>query len=206
MGDAVTTLAGRRQVREVVAGLSALALGFALLVVAAQPADASFPLGCQFPPTSAADLKWKPYITDSSYSSVASSSVSAWNSAGTPVTITQVSSGANIGVADGNFGNVEFDGITQDGNGNAPPACGGSGFWAGGVFTWWNRYFTNSYSTAKRKSVMVHELGHALGLAHNQAYTCANMPIMKYDTATRYDTCGITTPNTDDINGVTGLY
>jgi len=150
-------------------------------------------------------LKWKDY-TSAGYGTVAASSVSSWNNAATPITITKVTSGANIGVAEGNFGNTGLDGITQDALGNSPPACNGSGTWAGGVFVWWNSYYTDSYVTAKRESVMVHELGHALGLAHNTAGTCGNMPIMKSDIATRYGTCGLTNPNTDDINRVNALY
>lgn len=151
-------------------------------------------------------MKWRPAITNGSYSAPAPSSISAWNVTTTPVYFTQVTTGANVAVADGNFGSVHFDGITRDNQGVSPPQCLSSGYWKYGLVTWWNRFHTDSYSNAKRQSVMVHELGHALGLAHTPSTACSTLAIMYPGTDLRYDTCGWTTPRNDDIAWVNTLY
>ncbi|MCW3817810.1 M10 family metallopeptidase domain-containing protein [Micromonospora sp. DR5-3] len=168
----------------------------------ASPASAYALLGCKF---STPALKWKDSTTTSGYASVATASANAWTNTSTPVSLTKVTSGANITIANGNFGNSGYDGITLDGNQNNP-SCGSSGLWSIGLVTWWNSYYTDGYSSAKRQSVMVHELGHALGLAHSSAGSCTNVPIMQPDTYTRYDVCRLTTPRAGDIDGVNFLY
>jgi hypothetical protein len=70
----------------------------------------------------------------------------------------------------------------------------------------WNKYYADSYTTTKRKSVWTHELGHAWGLAHWNKSACADVTIMQYDTYTRYDVCGKSTPQSDDIAGVNAIY
>jgi len=66
-----------------------------------------------------------------------------------------------------------------------------------------NFSYTYAYSVAKGGSVGAHELGHAIGLGHVPASQCA---LMNPYTSTRWDTCGIAGPVTDDINGANHLY
>jgi hypothetical protein len=64
-----------------------------------------------------------------------------------------------------------------------------------------NYYYTSGYSTGEIESVATHELGHVAGLAHSNG--CV---IMVGDTYTRWTSCGIDTPQTDDDNGINAMY
>jgi hypothetical protein len=93
---------------------------------------------------------------------------------------------------------VGYDGITMwDG-------CDPAGHYMN-PSSWWNKYYTNSYDATGKKQVMVHELGHVLGLGHAGTSTCSGQPIM-YAYSTRYTVCGHTTPQADDIAGVNWIY
>jgi len=97
----------------------------------------------------------------------------------------------------GNFGNSGQDGFTSY-------TCSGGYFVATQVSTFLNTYYTDAYDTNGREQVQAHEFGHALGLGHAGAL-CAGIPIM-YFSSDRYFTCGIVTPQQDDVNGINAIY
>jgi hypothetical protein len=82
-------------------------------------------------------------------------------------------------------------------------AC--SGGHSSGFGSYWNKYYTDGYSSTARRQVMVHELGHAIGLGHSGSPSCSGQPIM-YANSNRYFTCGRYAPQQDDINGINYLY
>ncbi|WP_435203278.1 M57 family metalloprotease [Janibacter sp. GS2] len=82
--------------------------------------------------------------------------------------------------------------------------CNSSGHSVGTVNVMLNRKYTDSYSSSARKSVMVHELGHAIGLSHTGSSSCSGQPIM-YAYSSRYFTCGHIAPQSDDISGANYL-
>ncbi|MEM2980433.1 MAG: matrixin family metalloprotease [Thermoproteota archaeon] len=65
-----------------------------------------------------------------------------------------------------------------------------------------NNYYTQNYPRNKIRSVIGHEFGHSLGLAHMFFAPV----LMNPDTSERYDVYGIYKPTQDEVNGINALY
>jgi matrixin len=152
---------------------------------------------CHFP---TGNLKWKNSTTRTGYSDPAIAATGAWTGTPTPIVLTSVSSGANITVSDGVFTDPDLWGITQYG---AQTNCGG-GYYSYGPVSWFNRTALDSKSQNARRSVMVHELGHALGLGHTSIADCTS--IMSTYVNTFWLSCGMLSPGSDDVAGINVLY
>lgn len=71
-----------------------------------------------------------------------------------------------------------------------------------------NYHYCDSYTSGCRKSVICHELGHALALADNPDIETVRSVMNPYTNGdySRYGYWGISTAQTDDLNGVNWIY
>lgn len=130
------------------------------------------------------------------YAVEAANTVSAWDAIA-PLSFTQASSGTFITIDLAGYGANNIDGITYY-------SCSGS-YMVGNTTSYWNAYYTDSYSREAKRSVMVHEVGHALGLAHSGSSTCSGQPIM-YPSSSRYFSCAHIYPQSGDKAEIGSWY
>jgi hypothetical protein len=99
-----------------------------------------------------------------------------------------------IQVNDVNDCSVGWDGLTSysyDGNNHFIPA----------VSAYLNACYTSGYAAQAVQDVAMHELGHAVGLAHNSGCFVMN-PVA----SAAWYSCGISTPTQDEIDAINAMY
>lgn len=197
-----------------VKGLSAIAFAVILLPLAstfvADPAEAANYLNCKWSSASVSYYN----SASSSYITSIDSAASSWNTVVNPAKMgrTYTYSSRQLSIFDTNAGNVGWSGITRmPGTATSMPTCT-SGRWVEGEMEIaLNSYYLSTYSPAARKGVVIHEMGHAFGLAHNTltipCYTGIQVVAIMYPSDSRFSTaCPVFTPMADDVLGVNTLY
>lgn len=132
----------------------------------------------------------------SSYVTASNAALSDWKATPTPITFTPATT-YKLGIDVGGYGSSGYDGITYT-------YCG-TGVQTSASNSYYNSYYTNAYTATAKRQVMVHEVGHALGLGHAGSASCSGQPIM-YPSSSRYFTCHHVVPQTDDVNGINVIY
>lgn len=119
-----------------------------------------------------------------------SNGIAAWNNSPALILFDQPSS-YKVGLADIDDAGNSSDGLTTY-------------YYLFGYFTsmsaWLNYHWIESYPLSKSQGGAAHELGHIAGLDHTNG--CV---LMVPDSPTRAS-CGISTPQTDDRNGIAAMY
>jgi hypothetical protein len=166
-----------------------------ILMQGAPTASAYQLLNCKW---ASSNVVWSNLAT-TGYKTTMTNAMAAWSSAGTDVSLTAVPPeySYNVRLFDSNDGAVSYDGLTSY-------SCSG-GVFVGVVASRANRYYTDGYSADGKKQVMVHEVGHALGLGHSGSSACSGQPIM-YLSSNRWTVCGHVNPQPDDVSGINYLY
>jgi len=166
--------------------------------IPAQPAEAYRPYICNYHDAVIGYFFASAVKNNTAYSDAAKGAVSAWTNL-TEATLYSTTS-PELTIDAVNSGNQDFDArFYYDGCNRT------TSVWIGDTFAIWNRFDTDAYSVNAKKSVIVHEIGHGLGLDHTGSSSCAGQPIM-YGSNSRWFTCGHVNPQQDDINGIAATY
>jgi predicted Zn-dependent protease len=145
------------------------------------------------------------YYSSSSYKKAINNAITYWNVIRSPVLITKGTYANNeIHIINTDRGADGEDGETflfpigcRDGSASPPILTHANSSE--------NTHYTDHYSGYARTETMVHELGHALGLAHAGQYACAGQPIM-WPNRYRWYRCHHYRPQEDDIAGIHAIY
>lgn len=179
----------RRQFVTIVAS-AALVVG-----MAAAPANAYATFGCRWVSNNVSVLSYPP----AGYTIVNSNAKNDWSN-NTDVNFF-TGSAADVSINYNNQGLTGWSGIASGSSG-----CSG-GYYSTTIPIVINRYYTDGYTSSQRQSVITHELGHSIGLAHvgTASTACSSVTIMNPTDSRRF-TCSRYSTVADDRNGANAIY
>lgn len=170
-------------------------LGAFCAVAVVDVAQAYQPQNCTFAVGTINPISWRYFSVSSTYTAASNHGFTSWNATSSPGYFDEQSTSLDPEV------NVTDDAYTNSGNYAWWSYACNTGHYSGneGNFVW-DTTESASRTTAQRKRIAVHELGHAYGLAHVGAGSSHGCRIMRTDVGYMTD-CTITAPTADDING-----
>ena len=171
--------------QKVTASILGLVLAMGGVLLSSSSASAYTTTGCSWGPYGS-NVTWLNNAPAGDYYNSGSAAGYSW-AATTDINGMAPTNGLLVGYTD-NKGANGYDGWTTWGcNGNKTTYANAT----------LNPYYVNSKTYASKKTVWLHELGHALGLNHSGSNTVMYM----------CPACtGFSTPQADDINGINSLY
>jgi hypothetical protein len=164
------------------------------------PANAYILLGPRWagqpaPPTCCAQITYRNIAGQTRNINGLNNGAYAWSASAAPAVIS-LNNSYMINAYDVDNSSVSWDGLTSW---SFYYGSDGRKYFNWGTNLRLNNHYTKNYTATTIKGLAAHEFGHALGLDDRSS----GCEIMNGTTASR---CGLSTPQTDDVNGIKALY
>ena len=157
------------------------------------------PDGCHYAGTNPS-IGYDFFSITSTYETVTETAAYRWNSTSIDPTFSEVVLDEEIEVRDYGYGYGEPYAWVSG-------SCDSSDHWYEPLELYYNETKMSTLTTEEKNVIGIHELGHTLGLAHNPTSSCGVGAGLMYSfPPDLYNSCGYSSPTSDDVAGVNAIY